>query len=179
MRATYSYLERFATTEKNLRDVLERKVRRILSRHRDDPQMAEGPEFEQIKLWIEEIVSTCLEQNLVNDKSYAEARTRSLLRSGNSTMMVGQKLRAKGVSVELIASVLETYEADNPDADYLAAIRYAKRRRFGPFSIRHDGSEVIEKELASLCRAGFSYALAQKILKQSKETLEEKFYEQA
>jgi len=175
IRATYRYLERFATTEKNLRDVLERKVRRILSQQEKEQ---DEESFKTAMIWIEEIVTKCRDQNLVNDTNYAQARARSLLRSGNSTRMVAQKLRAKGVEVDLIKIVLENYQQENPDMDYLAAIRYAKRRRFGAFSSRHDGSVVMEKEVASMCRAGFSYEMAQKILKQDKAALEDKIYEQ-
>ena len=73
LRATYSYLERFATTEKNLTQVLERKVQRRL------PEQAPPDLYEEAQGWIREIVHKAVAQNLVNDHSYAQSRAASLV----------------------------------------------------------------------------------------------------
>ncbi len=49
----------------------------------------------------------------------------------------------------------------NPDL--LAALRYARRRRLGPFC-RGDRFERREKDLAALARAGFGVAFARPVI---------------
>ncbi|MBL4803195.1 MAG: RecX family transcriptional regulator [Emcibacter sp.] len=198
VRATYNYLQRFATTEKNLRDVLERKVRRrLLDAKADiwgltedaggDTDVGTGRDIDeedgsgqdsgelyiQAQGWIEEIVQKAVKQNLVNDRQFAAARAVSLVRGGNSKMMVVQKLQAKGVDSDVVAEVMQDLSDEHKDMDLSAAVKYVRKRRFGAFSSRHDGTEVVEKELASMCRAGFPYGLVNKILKMSKDELEE------
>lgn len=173
VRATYNYLQRFATTEKNLREVLERKARRRVS----DEEGADSQELmPQAQDWIDDIVHKAVQQNLVNDRQYAEARARSLIRSGNSKMKIGQKLQAKGVAAAVVAEVMEALAEQYEDMDFQAAVKYARKRRFGAFSIRHEGTDLVEKELASMCRAGFSYTLASRVLKMSRPDLEDSLY---
>lgn len=166
----YRYLERFATTEKNLRLILERKARRRL-------YMSETGDSESdlgaAKIWIEEIVRSAVEKNLVNDRQYAIARARALYRSGNSKSLIVRKLLARGVPDALAGDVMAELAQENEGLERLAAIRYIKKRRFGAFSIREGEGE---KQLAALCRAGFSYALAREVLKMSRDELEEMLY---
>lgn len=170
LNATYSYLQKFATTEKNLMDVLDRKARRRL------PETDHEDLYDQAKVWIAEIVEKSVEQGLVNDRSFAEVRAASLLRSGNSKMKISQKLQAKGVSGEIVSDVMDILSEQHEDIDLLAAVKYARKRRFGAFSLRHDGEEIMEKELASMCRAGFSYGLSSKILTMDNKGLDEILY---
>ena len=171
IKATYSYLQRFATTEKNLRLVLDRKVKRRL------PETEAEDAYSQAQDWIEDIVQKAVEQKLVDDRQFAEAKAASLLRSGNSKMKISQKLLAKGVEVDMLADVMADLSEQHQDLDFHSAVKYIKKRRFGAFSHRHDGSSLVEKELASVCRAGFSYSLADKILKMPRQELEEILYQ--
>ncbi|VAW05523.1 hypothetical protein MNBD_ALPHA01-66 [hydrothermal vent metagenome] len=179
LRATYSYLQRFATTEKNLRDVLACKVRRRLPEA--DPETEtetdNGELYARAQEWIDDIVQKAVQQNIVNDRQFATSRAKSLIRSGNSRMKIAQKLRARGVTADLVTEVMEDLSEQYEDMDFLAAVKYVRKRRFGAFSTRHDGREIVEKELASLCRAGFSYGLGNRILKMPREELEEMLYD--
>ncbi len=170
LRATYSYLQRFATTEKNLRLVLDRKVRRQL------PEFDSEDLYIQAKVWIDEIVQKTVDQKLVNDRLFAEGRAASLIRSGHSKMKASQKLQAKGVAPDMVIEVIEELAEQYEDMDFAAAVKYVRKRRFGAFSLRHEATEVVEKELASMCRAGFSYGTARKILKMTRSELEEILY---
>ncbi len=176
LRATYSYLQRFATTEKNLRDVLARKVRRRLPEADPETETDNRELSAQAQGWIEDIVQKAVQQNIVNDRQFATSRAKSLIRSGNSRMKIAQKLRARGVAADLVTEVMEHLSEQYEDMDFLAAVKYVRKRRFGAFSIRHDGREIVEKELASLCRAGFSYGLGNRILKMPREELEDMLY---
>ncbi len=135
--------------------------------------------YDEAQTWIEEIVTRAVEQNLVNDRSFAAAKSASLNRNGNSRRTISHKLQAKGVAPTVVDEVLHDLaeEMDDLDLDYVAAVKYLRKRRFGAFSLRHDGGDIIEKELASLCRAGFSYQMALKVLKMPRDELEEVMYQ--
>lgn len=170
VRATYSYLQRFATTEKNLGSVLDRKARRRL------PDTDFDALYLQAQGWIRDIVQKAVQQNLVNDRQFARARAASLIRSGNSRMRTSQKLQAKGVSPDVVAEAMQGLSENHEDMDFLAAVKYARKRRFGDFNIRHNGKDIVKKELASMCRAGFSYTVAGKVLKMPHDELETLLY---
>ena len=56
-------------------------------------------------------------------------------------------------------------------ADLRAACVFARKRRLGPYSSMTRGREQREKELATLGRAGFGYAIARKVV--DAETIED------
>jgi regulatory protein len=62
-------------------------------------------------------------------------------------------------------------DEDSIDADLQAAIRFAQRRRLGPFAnrtsashLRHDPQQWRQRDLGAMARAGFSIATARKII---------------
>ncbi|WP_138379815.1 regulatory protein RecX [Luteithermobacter gelatinilyticus] len=169
--ATYRYLERYATSEANLRKVLLNKVAR---RTREVPVSPET--MQEISCWIDEIIATCRKMGMVDDRFYAESRARTLIRRGNSRLKIFQKLRAKGLSIALIEEVLADLQEEMADPELVAAIKYVRRRRFGPFSGVQTDEQQTQKQMAAMARAGFSYDMAQKVLGASRETLEDLLY---
>jgi len=162
--AALHYLERFSSSSQNLRAVLLRRVRRSAYHHDTDPE--EGA------TWVEEIISRFLDVGLLDDKAYAENRVRSLHDRGNSRKATLMKLRAKGISTELVHEALESLEQEtNEDMEVTAALKFAKRRRLGPYRTDEKREEAREKDMAALARAGFSYHIAQQII--STEDLED------
>lgn len=110
---------------------------------------------------ISEVVSFCVRNGLVDDRAYAETKIASLRRRGRSTSRIKATLSAKGVAANLIDEALD----DDPRSEFTAAMRYAKRRRLGPWRTKLVvDHKLMEKETAALCRAGFSYSLARKIV---------------
>jgi regulatory protein len=150
-RAALHYLERYTSSAENLRRVLTRKVRRRL-----EPGQ---PVTEDLAAMIAEVVERVIRSGLVDDRSYADTKVSALMRRGTSTRSIRTKLLAKGVPDETIAGVLETNEPD----DLVLARRYAQRKRLGPWR-REPNPELREKDLAALCRAGFSYRVASAVL---------------
>lgn len=161
-RAALHYLGRFNSSEKNLKDVLERKVRRRNENH--------APASEEQKDWIADVVKKCVGYDYIDDKRYAAQRAEMLLRRGKPVRMIKQDLRHKGISSEISSVVLAELEGEEPDAvDRRAAAAYIKRRRFGPFrrmvALNSEQQETKkQKELASMARAGFAYTLASEML---------------
>ncbi|NRG18807.1 regulatory protein RecX [Rhizobiales bacterium] len=152
-RSAIAYLQRYSSSEDNLRQVLQRKVMRAAMALELNPD-----DFQDM---IRDTVGFCVRNGLVDDRAYAETKIAGLRRRGRSTSRIKATLVAKGVSKDLIDETLD----DDPKSEIAAAMRFAKRRRFGPWrttlAVDH---KLMEKETAALCRAGFSYALARKIV---------------
>lgn len=86
-----------------------------------------------------------------------------MFRQGRSLRAMTRELKKKGVADEDVAHALETLGGDRDDANRTAAIRYARRRRLGPF--RTDDRAVRrERDLAAMARAGFDYETARAII---------------
>ncbi|CTQ64384.1 regulatory protein RecX [Roseibium alexandrii] len=151
-RSAVHYLERYASTEANLRRVLERKVSRAC-------HALELPPDEYRDL-IETIVAKCVRNGMVNDRGFAEMKLASLRRKGQSKKKIEAQLRAKGVPVHIIEVVV----AEDTSEDRTAAIAYAKRRRFGPFRDHAKRDDRRLKDIAAMCRAGFDYETARQII---------------
>lgn len=173
LRSAYRYLERYATTELNLEFILSRKVERILN----DNQLS-SEKREDIAKWIKKIVQSMVDNGIVNDRLFAESRARSLIQLGNSLSVIQNKLRAKGVPQKIIDDVLKLKKEENPNINRLSAIRYAKKRRFGPFRIK-DKNDAETKELAAMARAGFAYSDAIFTLRAIRSDLEDILYDHA
>ena len=89
---------------------------------------------------------------------------------GTSARMIYAKLMQKGLSREDIDRALEEYEAregreDGPSIEYLAAEKYARKRKLGPYRMPYD-PERMEKDMAAMARAGYAYDIVKSVLKQ-------------
>jgi regulatory protein len=142
------YVGRFATTRAKLRSYLDRKVRERGWRGAGTPDAAA-------------IAERFASQGYVDDAGYALAKSRALTARGFGARRVGQVLKIAGIE-----------EADgeaacsHADAEAVsAALRFAERRRFGPFAERApDDPKEREKALAAMVRAGHGFGLARAIL---------------
>lgn len=184
-RAALHYLGRFASSEANLRAVLERKIRR--RNQANNLEAAEAAETigisEEQSNWIDDVIQKCRKYGYVNDVHYAEERSKQLLRKGKPIRMIRQDLIYKGVPADITDDTLRglasgnllVSHSDNPDqgtydADLYAAAAFVKRRRFGPYrrDMPKEAEQAkVQKELASMARSGFSFDLSRKVLEMS------------
>lgn len=149
------YLQRYATSAANLRDVLMRRVQRSAQAHGDDPADGAG--------LVDALIVRYLDAGLLDDRAYAEGRAASLHRRGVSRRGIVARLKAKGVGADDIEEALAQF-GDTPDeSDLAAACNYARRRRLGPWRSK-ERAERRERDLAALARQGFSYALALRVI---------------
>ncbi|MFC7050262.1 regulatory protein RecX [Emcibacter nanhaiensis] len=169
--ATYRYLERYASSEDNLRRVLRQKIKRRLMAADQAADLTAEHEG-----WIEDVVQHCRKHALIDDELYALSRARSFLRTGNSRAKIIQKLLAKGISRDLIDRVLAELVDEMGDSELFAAASYVRRRRFGSFSTRAADDARRQKEMASLARAGFSFDLSRRVLDSDRDELEDILY---
>lgn len=151
------HLERYASSAENLRRVLERRVYKAAPHHDD-------LDVDQAKDWIDALVQRYVEAGLLDDLVYAETRARSLMSRGNSERLIRMKLYEKGVAADTIDQALLALEHDTQDPELFAAVKLARRRRFGPFGDEGTRISNRDKHLAAMARAGFSYDMAQRVV---------------
>jgi regulatory protein len=142
------YVGRFATTRAKLRSYLARKVRERGWDGAREPDLVR-------------IADRFAEQGYVDDAAYALAKAEALTGRGYGKRRVLEKLRVAGVSEDDGARA-----RDHADAEAVAAaLRFAKRRRLGPFAAHAlSDPKAREKAFAAMIRAGHSFALARTIL---------------
>lgn len=142
------YVERFATTRAKLRDYLRRKLRERGWKGGGEPDLvAIGDEFARL--------------GYIDDAAYALSKARSLSGRGYGKRRLVQKLRVDGVD----ESDGESARAHADEEAVASALRFAERRRLGPFasSPQRDSKER-EKALAAMVRAGHGFDLARAII---------------
>ncbi|MGY8985926.1 MAG: hypothetical protein ACKVIX_04745 [Sphingomonadales bacterium] len=166
-KAAFYYLGRYSSGEGNLRQVLSNKIRRAKFSGSEIPAEALG--------WVEDVVLKCSNLGLASDKVYSEMKVKSLINQGKSLQKIKVILNQKKVAKDIIKMTLDTLAGDGVETDQKSALKYAKKRCFGPFRnpLRQNyGTEdfalkkLAEKELSAMIRAGFSYKISKEILRQ-------------
>ncbi len=161
--AALAHLARFAATEASLARVLARRVDRW-ERAGGDPQAARAA-----RAAIAGIVRDLAAIGAVNDAAFAASRARRLARAGASRRAVAAHLAARGVSADIAGAA----DPDSEERDYAAGLAYARRRHLGPFGRGADGgADDRLKQMGKLARAGFSRAVAERVLATDPETAE-------
>jgi len=156
-RVAIWYLERWDAPPAGLRRILMKRVRRSVQAHGTDP--------EQAATWVDTVVTEATAAGLVSDDRFAEQTVRRWRASGKSERAIRFGLRAKGVPAEAIDAALAAHaEASEADDELVAALRYARRRSFGPWRRRDKDPDDLRKELASLARQGFNYPLCKRVI---------------
>jgi regulatory protein len=143
-RAAVDYLSKHSSSTANLRAVLERKARRRIEDPEADIASLVGP-----------AVQFCVEQGFVDDVAYAETKVAAAARKGVSSRKVAMQLRSKGVDAEHVADALR--EVD----DLAAAVRFARKRRVGPWRTTDEPDR--DRELGKLARQGFDEGTCRRV----------------
>jgi regulatory protein len=141
------YAGRYATTRAKLQAYLLRKLR-----ERGWSGAGAPP--------VERLVARFAELGYVDDRAFAAARAASLLRRGYGERRVAQALKAAGIDEEDGASARGEAERQA----FSAALRFAERRRLGPYGEVPLDRERRERAVAAMLRAGHRLDLARRIL---------------
>ena len=142
------YVGRFATTRAKLQAYLRRKVRER------DWEGGRPPDFEAI-------AQRFAERGFVDDAGYALAKSRALTGRGYGKRRVVEALRLAGIEEGDGEAARELADAEAVSA----ALRFAEKRRFGPFAVGEAGHpQEREKALAAMLRAGHAFDLSRAIL---------------
>jgi regulatory protein len=140
------YVARFATSRAKLRTYLVRKVR-----ERGWNGEEEAP--------VDAITARLCDLGYVDDKAYAASLARSLGSRGYGQRRVAGALSHAGIGEPDAAEALETTAQGAAEA----VLRFAKKRRIGPFATGDADRLIREKWVAAMIRAGHSFDLARKI----------------
>lgn len=142
-----AYVGKYATTRAKLRSYLSRKIR---ERGWDGERPAD----------LDRLASRLSELGYVDDAAYALAKSRSLSARGYGKRRLADKLRADGVGEEDRASA----DAHADEQSLAAALRFAERRRLGPFAPESGDPRRREKWIAAMVRAGHPFGLSRAIV---------------
>ncbi|MCL6739751.1 RecX family transcriptional regulator [Sphingomonas sp. RB56-2] len=142
-----SYVGRFATSRAKLNAFLTRKLR-----ERGWAGAGEPP--------IDELTEKLVRLGYIDDRAYALAKARSLTAHGYGSRRVRQALSHAGIAEEDSgdANDLATAEA------YEAALRFARRKRIGPYAEARPDPKLRERALAAMIRAGHGFAVARAVV---------------
>src|SRR5688572_27152848 len=130
-----AYVARFATSRARLAVYLARKLR-----ERGWAGAADPP--------VEELVAKATRLGFVDDAAFALSKARSLTARGYGERRVGQALHAAGIGED----DGEAARGHARDDAVEAALRFARRRRLGPFAPAAVVPEAREKALAAMVR---------------------------
>lgn len=165
-RAALHYLERYASSQENLRRVLMGKVERSARAHGTDREA--GAEA------VEGLLQRLARAGYLDDREYARGRAVTLHRAGHSTTAIRMKLLQKGVDDETIWAALEALHEEAEAPELAAALRYARKRRIGPYRLPEAREANSQRDMAALARKGFSPDLCRRVvLTDDLETLEQ------
>ncbi len=146
-RVALFYAGRYATTRSKLRQYLQRKIA-----ERGWGGSASPP--------VERLVERLAELGYVDDKAFAAARASSLARRGFGERRVGQALHAAGIAPEDSEEVRQ----EARDGAWAAALRFAERKRVGPYAQAPADRDARHKAAGAMLRAGHPVDLVRRIV---------------
>lgn len=143
-----TYVGRFATTRAKLASYLRRKLTERGWAGAGEPA-------------VEAVVERLSELGYVDDAAFALSKARSLTSRGYGERRVRQSLRAAGIAEEDGGAAHELAAGEAVEA----ALRFARKRRFGPFAVELPDLARRERQLAAMLRAGHPLPLASAIVR--------------
>lgn len=143
----FGYVARFATSRAKLASYLARKVRERGWNDADDPDIAA-------------VVDKVVDLGFIDDAAYAGMKASSLTRRGYGKGRVKMALAASGIKGEDGNEALRQAE----EQQVASALRFAERRRIGPYADKQADLAARQKALAAMLRAGHPIDLARKIV---------------
>lgn len=150
-KSAFAYLGRYAASRAMLTQVLQRRVTRWRRLH--------GGESDDDARLIAEAVAFCASHGLVDDAAFAAMRTETLRQRGWPERRIRMGLRAKGLETDTIETAVDEAAID----DAAAALRFAERRRLGPWRAGNRADKR-DRDIAAMMRAGFSPGLARQTI---------------
>ena len=118
---------------------------------------------------IDVTIGTLIDQNLLSDKYYSDAKAKAFLRRGYSLNKIRYTLIKKGIDEKYIKSSISKIKENESDPDFFSAIKICKRRRIGPCREENNRPLFYKKDISILARSGFSYEISKRILELPKD----------
>jgi regulatory protein len=161
------YLQRFAASTAQFQRVMMRKIDKSCMAHPEQNR-------EDCQKWLTDVIATFQRSGLLNDDIYAAGAIRSLRLRGISTRAIEARMALKGVPADLVKRTLQDIDdLQDHDANLIAALKQARKKRIGPFlPPDKNATDLQDKHLAALARAGFDFETAHRVLKMDREEAE-------
>lgn len=161
-----AYLARHAASRTHFAAVLGRRIDR--ADHR-----GLVPDRAALEAKAAALVESACQQGLIDDTALTQSLLGRYQREGRSTHVIHHKLVQKGIAASLAARALAGMIADTSAEahDRQAALRFAERRRLGPYRLTpaRDPDRQYQRDLGVLARAGFSHATSVAVLRGTQE----------
>ena len=152
---SYTYLEKYSPSKQQLRTYLFKKLikkgQKISSK-------------KEIFNLIDSVISSLVDQKLLSDKYYSEAKTKAFLRKGYSLNKIRYNLIKKGIDEKYIKASISKIKENESDPDFFSAIKICKRRRIGACREESNRPLFYKKDISILARSGFSYEVSKRVL---------------
>jgi len=141
------YVGRFATSRAKFRYYLQRKLKERGWSGSVEPDP-------------DRLVERFAGLGYIDDREFALAKARSLSARGYGRDRLRQALAVAGIGRDEATEAQAIADSGAVDS----ALRFARRKRFGPFSAQKAESRERERAVASMVRAGHDFALARAII---------------
>ena len=156
----YSYLEKYSPSKQQLRTYLFKKLIKINQKKSSKKEIFD---------LIDSIIASLVDQNLISDKYYSDAKSKVFLKRGYSLNKIRYSLIKKGINEKYIKDSISKIKEKESDPDFFSAIKICKKRRIGPSREESNRPLFFKKDISILARSGFSYEVSKKVLEIPKE----------
>ena len=151
----YLYLEKYNPSKQQLRTYLFKKL--INKRQKISSK-------KEIFNLIDSVISSLVDQKLLSDEYYSDAKSKAFLRRGYSLNKIRYNLIKRGIDEKYIKASISKIKENESDPDFFSAIKICKRRRIGPCREESNRPLFYKKDISILARSGFSYEISKKVL---------------
>ena len=157
---SYSYLERYSPSKQQLRTYLFKKL------VKKNQKISSKREIFNL---IDSVIASLVDQKLLSDKYYSDAKSKAFLKRGYSLNKIRYSLIKKGIDEKYIKASISKIKENESEPDFFSAIKICKKRRIGPNREESNRSLFYKKDISILARSGFSYEMSKKVLEIPKE----------
>ena len=157
---SYSYLEKYSPSKQQLRTYLFKKLVKI------NQKISSKREIFNL---IDSVIASLVDQKLLSDKYYSDAKSKVFLKRGYSLNKIRYNLIKKGIDEKYIKASISKIKENESEPDFFSAIKMCKKRRIGPNREESNRSLFYKKDISILARSGFSYEISKKVLEIPKE----------
>ena len=157
---SYSYLEKYSSSKQQLRTYLFKKL------VKKNQKISSKREIFNL---IDSVIASLVDQKLLSDKYYSDAKSKAFLKRGYSLNKIRYSLIKKGIDEKYIKASISKIKENESEPDFFSAIKICKKRRIGPNREESNRSLFYKKDISILARSGFSYEISKKVLEIPKE----------
>ena len=157
---SYSYLEKYSSSKQQLRTYLFKKL------VKKNQKISSKREIFNL---IDSVIASLVDQKLLSDKYYSDAKSKAFLKKGYSLNKIRYSLIKKGIDEKYIKASISKIKENESEPDFFSAIKICKKRRIGPNREENNRSLFYKKDISILARSGFSYEISKKVLEIPKE----------